>query len=274
MISFFNYLPTKSVTRIWHGQLVAAFMILATAVVFIMPKASLGQTDWTRFESNPVLDVGADGAWDDGGVWHHTVLFHNDEYHLWYTNSNATAIGYARSSDKINWIKDASNPVLESDPVLLPGPSGSWDDADPSQSKILFDGTTFHMWYIGRGGSSDNKWRIGYATAPLDTLTTVLYKSAYYAARGFSKEQNYPNPFNPYTTIQYSLAKPEHVSIKIYNLAGQDITTLVDKKQLAGHHGVIWQPADLPSGIYIYRMQIQEYIINKDDSTQVGLNFY
>lgn len=67
--------------------------------------------------------------------------------------------------------------------------------------------------------------------------------------------QNYPNPFNPTTKIIYSLGKPNYTTIKIYNLSGYEIETLVDGFQTAGTYQVNWQTKGLPSGIYFYQIK-------------------
>ena len=66
--------------------------------------------------------------------------------------------------------------------------------------------------------------------------------------------QNYPNPFNPSTTIRYGLASESNVSIKIYNLAGQQLKELISKKETAGFHEVNFNADKLASGIYFYRI--------------------
>lgn len=71
--------------------------------------------------------------------------------------------------------------------------------------------------------------------------------------------QNYPNPFNPVTTIKYYLSEPDNVIIKIYNIAGQEIETLINGYQLEGEHIIEWCPKGLPSGTYLYRLQTSEF---------------
>lgn len=78
----------------------------------------------------------------------------------------------------------------------------------------------------------------------------------------FSLAQNYPNPFNPSTTISYSLPKAANVSLRIFNALGQAVATLVDAKREAGYHQVQWN-ANVPSGIYFYRLQAGEYVETK-----------
>jgi uncharacterized protein (DUF2141 family) len=75
--------------------------------------------------------------------------------------------------------------------------------------------------------------------------------------------QNYPNPFNPSTTIRYDIQKSSHVILKVYNLAGQELETLVNGFQATGEHEITWQPKGLSDGIYIYRLQAGKFTESK-----------
>lgn len=70
----------------------------------------------------------------------------------------------------------------------------------------------------------------------------------------------YPNPFNPETRIRYELNKDQHVSLKIYDVLGKEVITLVDDTKNAGYYEVSFDASGLPSGIYFYRMQSGEYV--------------
>jgi len=70
----------------------------------------------------------------------------------------------------------------------------------------------------------------------------------------FSLSQNYPNPFNPTTTIRYTIAEPSNVSLKIYNILGQEVVTLVDQRQATGSYVATFNAARLASGVYFYRL--------------------
>jgi len=77
-------------------------------------------------------------------------------------------------------------------------------------------------------------------------------------------EQNYPNPFNVTTTIYYALKEDVKVNLKIYNIVGQEIRTLVDENQPAGYQSVIWDGNNdfgksVPSGIYIFRINTDKF---------------
>jgi len=71
--------------------------------------------------------------------------------------------------------------------------------------------------------------------------------------------QNYPNPFNPTTTIKYQLSKYCHVSLKIFNALGQEVTTLVDKHQNAGFYSMQWDATGQASGLYFYILKAEEF---------------
>lgn len=66
--------------------------------------------------------------------------------------------------------------------------------------------------------------------------------------------QNYPNPFNPVTTIRYGLPQKSAVRLTVYNLLGQEVTTLVNEEREAGYHEVTLNASTLASGAYIYRL--------------------
>jgi len=77
----------------------------------------------------------------------------------------------------------------------------------------------------------------------------------------YELKQNYPNPFNPSTTIQFALPKPSAVKLKILNMLGREILTLVDEKLPAGEHKVVFDTRTLTSGVYYYRLQAGEEFV-------------
>ncbi len=84
----------------------------------------------------------------------------------------------------------------------------------------------------------------------------------------FSLSQNFPNPFNPVTSIKFGLKKAEQVKLAVYNMLGQKVRTLVDKKQQAGYHTVSWNGLNdagtkLSSGIYYYRLETDSFSATK-----------
>ncbi len=83
----------------------------------------------------------------------------------------------------------------------------------------------------------------------------------------FALYQNYPNPFNPSTTIKYDLKENANVVLKVYNVLGQEVRTLVNTNQTAGFKKVVWDGRDnngvpVASGVYIYRIQANDFVRN------------
>ena len=76
--------------------------------------------------------------------------------------------------------------------------------------------------------------------------------------REFVLHQNYPNPFNPATTIRYELPVTTMVSLKIFDVLGREVTTLMDGRQEAGKYAVTWDAAGLSSAVYFYRMSTEQ----------------
>jgi hypothetical protein len=104
------------------------------------------------------------------------------------------------------------------------------------------------------------KWILPNRTLELweRVLTDVSLPSA--KVTGFSLSQNYPNPFNPSTTISYDLPTRSHVTLKIFNVLGQEVATLVNGKVEAGRHQVQWNAGRLASGVYFCRMTASDYL--------------
>jgi len=98
---------------------------------------------------------------------------------------------------------------------------------------------------------------------PVRYLTQMPEKKSGTRFQGLRMEQNYPNPFNPRTTIQIALVKPEHVRLRVFNLNGKEIRTLVDQPLTSGEHSIIFEANDLASGIYICKMQAGHIVETK-----------
>jgi len=75
----------------------------------------------------------------------------------------------------------------------------------------------------------------------------------------FRLEQNYPNPFNPTTNIEFYIPKTEHVTLKIYDLLGREVTTLISDRMIKGKHEVTWNALDFSSGIYFYTIAAGDF---------------
>ena len=114
---------------------------------------------WTRHSSNPVLDVGAPGAWDAMQLEGPFVIKESSSsYKMWYSGSDANGvwrIGYATSSDGVNWTKHVSNPVLDVG-------SQTWNNFGVLHPNVVKEGSTYKMWLLTIG---DDGPHVSYATS-------------------------------------------------------------------------------------------------------------
>ena len=84
-----------------------------------------------------------------------------------------------------------------------------------------------------------------------------------YTPRTFRLIGNYPNPFNPVTSIEYELDKQLPVSLRVYNLAGREVATLVNGEKNAGRYRVEFDASNLASGVYIYRLSTPTGVLSQ-----------
>ena len=99
-------------------------------------------------------------------------------------------------------------------------------------------------------------WRL-----PLSEILTSVNETANYnMLRNYELKQNFPNPFNPVTKISYAIPQNSFVELKVFNLLGQEIATLVNQEKPAGNYEVNFNATNLPSGVYIYKMKSGDYV--------------
>ena len=79
----------------------------------------------------------------------------------------------------------------------------------------------------------------------------------------FNLQQNYPNPFNPTTTIEFNIPKSSRVKLILYDIVGREVARLVNEQLNAGSYQVKWDAAVVPSGIYLYQIQAEQFTETK-----------
>ncbi len=98
-------------------------------------------------------------------------------------------------------------------------------------------------------------WGGGVWYRPLSQMITSVQGHPKPLPAGFSLQQNYPNPFNPTTVIQFNVLRPGFVILKVYDVLGREVATLVNGQENSGEHTVTFNASRLPSGVYFYRLQ-------------------
>jgi len=160
---------------------------------------------------------------------------------LVYASENAVVSGYAITDEKGNYSIEGLAPGTYTVTVDKLG-----------YSETASKSTTVSYSTIGNPVNANVDFSIDEVTGVTQTSTLQPTK--------FMLEQNFPNPFNPSTTINYALNQSGIVTLKVYNLLGQEVRTLVNGFQNAGSYHATFNAQGLSSGIYFYRLQSQNSI--------------
>jgi len=212
------------------------------------------------------------------GVWYNTgsskwTIFNQDysamaagkDFNVWLLNNNKSFVHNVDSASisLFNYYCMLDNPLTNGNP-----------DANILITPLLNDGDYFDhvigVWYY----SVTEKWYL--YTEDGTTFPVGLKYNVYVASdpviptgvdeennpttvNNFELQQNYPNPFNPTTQIRFTLAEQSQVTLKVYNILGKEIATLVNDVKGAGVHEVSFNGAGLASGVYFYTIQTGKF---------------
>lgn len=94
-------------------------------------------------------------------------------------------------------------------------------------------------------------------------VTFIEEEEIYEIPTTYYLTQNYPNPFNPSTKIRYSVPQSSNVVIKVFDILGNEIETLVNEDKSVGSYEITWYADNLPSGIYFYQLQAGSFVETK-----------
>lgn len=122
--------------------------------------------------------------------------------------------------------------------------------------------------FTGKSLNASNQQYSGFWYIYSNSLTTSIENEEDIMPDNFKLEQNYPNPFNPSTTIRYSIplnvkGQTSNVILKVYDVLGNEIATLVNEEKPEGSYEVEFNASSLSSGMYLYRLQTGDFIAVK-----------
>ncbi len=250
--------------------------------------------NWTRDANNPIFhktDTGYPGyPWRSDRTYCPSVIFQSGTYKMWYAGRSPSgnyAIGYASGSGPLIPVElmNFSASISENQVVLI------WSTATETENlgfhlfrsmEVAKDYRQITTELIKGSGSSNRAHHYSFVDRNVLPGQTYYYKLADVDFAGnmrfhgpisvtvdavtssYSLSQNYPNPFNPETAIQFSLKEAGKVTLKIYNLHGQLVRTLVDEEKLAGSYSVLWNGTSddgvrLASGMYYYILKTNTF---------------
>ncbi|MFQ5750936.1 MAG: T9SS type A sorting domain-containing protein, partial [bacterium] len=114
-------------------------------------------------------------------------------------------------------------------------------------------------------GGGDAHWTTGSVLNTLDIKSITAVESDEVAAipERYSLYQNYPNPFNPTTNIEFDVVQQGPVTLKVYNVIGEEVATVLDEVMPAGRQRVTFNGANLATGVYFYRLEVNGFVATK-----------
>lgn len=179
-----------------------------------------------------------------GGV---NIIYYDDRS----TTNDSSSVYLSRSTDGgISWVDyKISDHNFKPLPIGGLGQGYQGDNIDI----VSVDDKLFPVWM-------DNSTGLYQIWSTIISFAPISVDDKLNVANDFYLYQNYPNPFNPSTTIDFRLAKPSYVTIKIFDVLGNEIETLISEYRLSGIHSVQFIPdTELPSGIYFYRINTENF---------------
>jgi hypothetical protein len=129
-------------------------------------------------------------------------------------------------------------------------------------SDFIDDGNTRALWHYNEvvGSTSFDDASTNNNTQTGQNGAQVLLVELAKIITDYQLMQNYPNPFNPRTSIQYAISSRQFVTLKAYDVLGNQIATIVNEEKPVGTYEINWNAANLPSGVYFYRIQAGSFV--------------
>jgi photosystem II stability/assembly factor-like uncharacterized protein len=236
-----------------NNGFVIGFILGSQFQNYILKTTNGGQTwdanfDYQNNDLSSLYFVNHDVGWIGG---HDGFLIKTtDAGDTWFTQSSGTdelISCFSFTNENKGWLTGFNGVLCQTSDA-----GNSW-----AQQEILVQDNMRAIDFIDEA----NGWAVGSNGVILhyhENITNIENNNAQVPDK-FILSQNYPNPFNPFTTIDYSIPESGNVSLKVYNTLGEEIANLVNEYQQPGIYKVNFNAADLSSGIYFYRLNVNNY---------------
>jgi hypothetical protein len=134
--------------------------------------------------------------------------------------------------------------------------------SSPNATPTTLVRNVYHYWRVrAYMGDEAGPWSV--PSRFLSSLTMVGLDDEAALPAEFALEQNYPNPFNPSTVIAFQLPETSSVTLKVYDVLGRPVASLVNGTMPAGRHEVSFDASRLSTGVYIYRLQAGSFVTSR-----------
>ncbi len=209
---------------------------------------------WPYVESDPVIPIGEPGEWDEAAVLGAGVIKTEEMFQAFYTGCGpgGYGIGYATSTDGINWDKDENNPqyIISDDPYAV---MMGYVYIEIPSAIINAEGTHYYIYYDWGTGPGE----IGMAWAEVDYNPGI--PSWELNAGEALLHMVYPNPCSGAVRLRYQINEQRLTICDLFQISGKRIKRLMNEVRMPGEYEMEIDVSDLPAGIYIYRLQAGEY---------------
>ncbi len=231
------------------------FLVKNTQPVRILIPGRVEAEDYSLnsgFQFETTTDVGGGlnlGFANNGDYIEYLLLIQQaGDYSIDYRTASAVNGGQI----KLELISD--NTIIPVHTVNLPG-TGGWQTWQTVSQNAVLPAGEYTLRLTSLSGEYNLNWyQFNLLTGIEDDAGIPL---------SYTLEQNYPNPFNPSTTIRYSLKESGPVTLKIFNILGETVATLVDERQKTGHYSLTFDGNSLVSGVYFYRLSTRDISLTR-----------
>jgi hypothetical protein len=213
---------------------------------------STGESDRNISQRATNLCVQSDNIMNDPAGTVNSLSFYNGTTIRLMPSANATATGHIW----MNTSPQGSAKVMAATARYKRGKVAAIGDSSPADDGTGQSGNALYVGWNEPGTTNNILFLNLSLWLASDTVTTdVTTNDVPFPAR-YDLNQNYPNPFNPSTTIKFNVPEASNVTLRIYDIVGREVTTLVNNYFAAGYHSVSWNAGAMASGVYFYRITV------------------